>query len=111
MSAPTQGPWRRGRTGDSIVAGDVPPMPSPNDYETLDTDEHCRRAYGGDLIAESIRASNLPLIEAAPEILTQLKSVTECLNMARIVMDQGSRDLAGGVVNDARAVIAKAEGR
>ena len=44
------------------------------------------------------------------ELLAELRAVTEALNMARLIMDADGRRLAGELVNDARAAIAKAEG-
>ncbi len=46
------------------------------------------------------------------ELVIHLRAVTESLNMARLIMsDPETRALAGQIVDDARAVIAKAEGK
>jgi hypothetical protein len=46
------------------------------------------------------------------EMLASLKALADALNMTRILMkEQETRDLAAALVADARAVIAKAEGR
>jgi hypothetical protein len=46
------------------------------------------------------------------EMLASLKALAYALNMTRILMkEQETRDLAAALVADARAVIAKAEGR
>jgi hypothetical protein len=57
-------------------------------------------------------AANAALICAAPELLAALKSIVPAFNTARIIMqDKEARDLAGEIVAEARAAIAKAEGR
>lgn len=52
------------------------------------------------------------LIAAAPDLLASLRAMATALHMAQILMkEQRTRDLARELVADARAAIAKAEGR
>ena len=60
MSAHTKGPWRAGRNG-SVVADE--PVLEMNGSDAVEY-------YGGHLIAESIAAKNVPIIVAAPALLT-----------------------------------------
>jgi hypothetical protein len=51
------------------------------------------------------------LFASAPDLLDSLEATAEALNMSRLVMkEQETRDLAGQLVADARAVIARAKG-
>ncbi len=53
-----------------------------------------------------------PLHRHAAEVLKRYKELLADFNMTRIIMDsQEARDLAGGLVEEGRALIAKAEGR
>lgn len=112
----TPGPWRLGRTGGVIVAGEEP----DEDYDGTDFDipdgESARRFYGGDLIAESIaERGDLSLIAAAPDLLAAAKA-----NLAvwEKLQAHFGRDAAkyGFDLEDSenvamlRAAIAKAEG-
>jgi hypothetical protein len=55
--------------------------------------------------------ANARLIAAAPELLATLEDILGNLNMARLLMDKTSRDLAGEVIEEAKKLISKAEGR
>jgi hypothetical protein len=52
------------------------------------------------------------LIAAAPDLLESLKAMAQALHMTQLLMkEQGTRELAKALVADARAAIAKAEGK
>lgn len=70
--------------------------------EGIDLEEFRKAYYSGLKFAGPVRCD---------ELLAELRAVTDALNAARLIMDADGRRLAGDLVNDARAAIAKAEGR
>lgn len=56
------GPWIQGKTNDSIITTNV-----------LNTRPEIIEWYGGEVIAETVKNNNKPVIMAAPDLLTCLK--------------------------------------
>ena len=94
METHTKGPWRVNERLLAIVS-DEP----CTDILGAENVEH----YGGYLIAESIAPRNLSIIAAAPEIYAALKDL--------VYQVQGPDQPAWLCLKDARAAIAKAEGK
>ena len=95
MSKHTPGPWRIGKTGTyGAIISDFPApgVPGSDNIE----------AYGGHMVAESVSASNAPLIAAAPCLLAALKGMLD-------VFQEPHNETLLEVV-EARAAIAKATG-
>lgn len=99
------GSWRRGRPWGTVV-GDVPVEGAPTGADAIEY-------YGGHLIAESVADVNLPLIEAAPELLKALRDITPDMPAADALCHRGllpqEECRQCQKVARARAVIAKAE--
>lgn len=70
MPRHTPGPWRQGRTGGCVVAD--------SEHATHKDQEY----YGGNLVCESIHSPNIPIICAAPELLTLLRQLATRLRNA-----------------------------
>jgi hypothetical protein len=118
----TPGPWRAVAQGGSSTVV-CPSKPRRNDtripaYGYDESNGHC---VGYPFINDDgstrldfvdFSHADARLIAAAPELLAALKSIVPAFNTARIIMqDKEARDLAGEIVAEGRAAIAKAEGR
>lgn len=97
LSLASPRPWRRGKTGDSVVSDE----PLHNGH--LDPVEH-EEYYGGALVAESMSAGNRALIVAAPDLLARAAEVIEGLRRDRAQHLQ--QDLAQ--IEEDKAVMARA---
>jgi hypothetical protein len=73
VSEHTPGPWRAGKTSDSVVA-DVPP-------QFAGCHKDAEAYYGGHLIAESVARHNRPLVIAAPMLLGAAERIVGSLEM------------------------------
>lgn len=98
MSKHTPGPWRFGKNSDDVVAD----QPAGHGEEA----DHVAY-YGGHLVAESICSRNRSLIAAAPELLS--------ISLRFVALDSvwhpdRYEDEKRELMNDARIVIAKAQG-
>lgn len=108
----TPGPWRLGRAGGTVVAGD-PAAPFGEDRST-------EAYYGGDLIAESIgRDADATLIARAPDLLREVEELraqnAELLEALEFIVNDSPEPgedavLSVGGYNRACAAIAKAKG-
>lgn len=93
MSKHTPGPWSFSTLAcDAIIAS----------IET--TDEHTRKYYGGELIAESVGADNKNVIVAAPDLLAVCEDVLMSLQLS------WGHDVPAGLVERIRAAVARANG-
>lgn len=101
----TRGPWRVGRPGSVVADHPVPGMRGSGDVAY----------YGGHLIAESVTASNAPILAAAPELLDALYITSNCApitdDLARLADDaEITLGFTAADIRQIRAAIAKAKG-
>ena len=99
MSEHTPGPWRKGKTMDSIVGDDPTARESGTGHEEIEY-------YGGFCVAESVLPRNQALIIAAPELLEALEACHACIVS---MMPHEPCDLPPAALQ-AIAAIAKAKG-
>lgn len=94
--AQTPGPWRIGKTGDSIISDSV--INTDPSSDLLHREQIYLDHYGGYPIAESIfNQDDLELIAAAPEMKKQLNQLAEIIARNLTAWDT-SKDSSQGML-------------